>query len=230
MIKMMMMIGLDLLWNRRTFGMDLPRQRSTGFEGKTHNRMVTRGMISHVTINISNVTVIIMRIQNVTVFIGKRTRTLMPRRAIWRSTKCSNRRTTTHRIPIFYKIRAIGIIGNAITTAASTAKRSPIGMATMPTYHLGFPTTRHKTTTEICIPHTRQWIIIQDTLCQASPALKHARVLCGVTISSGIPREPCRRLLGQSTGSTRAETGDATHTPSPWTPHTFCTTLLNGFC
>ena len=212
--------------------MDLPRQRSTGFEGKTHNRMVTRGMISHVTINISNVTVIIMRIQNVTVFIGKRTRTLMPRTGIWRSTKCSTLdiRTRTHRIPIFYKIRAIGIIGNAITTAASTAKRSPIGMATMPTYHLGFPTTRHKTTTEICIPHTRQWIIIQDTLCQASPALKHARVLCGVTISSGIPREPCRRLLGQSTGSTRAETGDATHTPSPWTPHTFCTTLLNGFC
>ena len=40
------------------------------------------------------------------------------------------------------------------------------------------------------------WIIIQDTLCQASPALKHARVLCGVTNSSGIPREPCRRLLG----------------------------------
>ena len=199
-------------------------KRTTGFEEDLQSIIGTRN-VSHVRIKDGG-------IQNVTVFIGKRTRTLMPRTGIWRSTKCSTLdiRTRTHRIPIFYKIRAIGIIGNAITTAASTAKRSPIGMATMPTYHLGFPTTRHKTTTEICIPHTRQWIIIQDTLCQASPALKHARVLCGVTISSGIPREPCRRLLGQSTGSTRAETGDATHTPSPWTPHTFCTTLLNGFC
>ena len=35
--------------------------------------------------------------------------------------------------------------GNVFTTASTTAKLSPIGMATMPAYHHGFPTTKRKT-------------------------------------------------------------------------------------